>query len=311
MQLIAIYLINHLRLSSKTLHYFITFTLLLIGSISFAQNHPDLVVLKSNDSIKCSITSIEMNHFEVKTIISNQERTVTIQRSDIQFYQKNYYSDSFKYNQPNPIEKPPKELYHFRLGFTGGWGYRLASITSGLDPAIEDHYKRLKSGYFFQVQGEFFINENIGIGGIYVFNEATSSIDNVSLIFTQQNLRFVGTLRERVTIQSYGPMLSIRSPFLSEFSTINAHIGLTYNDYENQITDITDIKITGNSVGAYVGVDFDFELQPHIILTAHASTNLSNVNRLSYTGPDSTYTITGYPESLNRLDLGIGIHFGF
>ena len=288
----------------------ISFLLFISPFILNAQTYPDLIVLNSEDSIKCKIESIEMNFIQIETLINNQNQTVTINNTDIAYVKKGFYSKDYTYNSPKAIKKPEEDPYTFRLGLSGGLGYRIGIIPTGLDPAIEDHYQKLLTGYFIDVHGQVFFNETFGLGFRYIHNESSSSVDDVQLIFDSPDTSFYGTLTEKVTINSVGPEIVMRFK-LFEYGTLLIHTGALYTDYTDEITDITNIKQSGQTISTYLLGSLDYEIQPHVIVSLHTGFNLGIINSVNYSDPFISTTYTGAGISVIRLDFGLGLNFGF
>ena len=119
----------------------------------------DLIVTNDGDSINCKITKTTKEYVYFTFKHNDEIRNTLLSVNQITTQQKEYFSDS-----EIPANYSFKEIFpHFRIAVDGGWQYRTAKLASGMDAQWNEHYKKMKSGFHYDIQAAYFFTEMMGL----------------------------------------------------------------------------------------------------------------------------------------------------
>ncbi len=304
--------------------------MLLLPYIGSAQvvDLPDLVVTLDYDSIACDILSEDKEQIDVRLnydgliqeAIIRKEHTVAIVRD---FYIKeSLVSETevpvFEHpNTPTPVDIPDTDVVQkklFRVEVNGGFAYRLGASPPNSDPAIQEHYDRLRSGFSYSLAAGALLFEDWGFGLRYDYFRSASTINNASIVFQNPPLTFTGRLEESVQITSFGPEFLARTTILNGDGEVAGKAGLYYTWFKDEITEIAFITTTGESVALRLGVDLNYFITNSLAFRLGGSITTGTVTEFDFVGPTgaASYTVTADEgESLTRIDVGAGLIFLF
>lgn len=299
-------------------------------SAGYAQDAslPDLVVTLDYDSIACDILAEDDEQLEVKLnyegmiqeAIIRKEHTVAIIRD---YYTQpttdtNYEVPVFEHpSTPTPVnlsEQPLVKPKLFRLEISGGFSRRLGSTPPNTDPAIQEHYNRLKSGFSYSIAAGALLFEDWGFGIRYDYFRSQSTINNASIVFQNPPLTFTGRLEESVQINTFGPEFLAKTSILNGDGEVAGKAGLYYTWFKDEITEIAFISTKGKSITLRLGADLNYFLTRSLAFRIGGSITTGSVSEFDFVGPTgtATYTVTSdEAESLTRIDVGVGLLFLF
>jgi hypothetical protein len=185
----------------------------------------DLIVTTNNDSINCQILVIgnkpvgdKLLHFTV--IRDNEVVKISLPVEQIRTSILGYYSDVEPiYVYPNIHQKKTDDYYsRFIIAIAGGYSNRFISSNR---TSNEDYYKKLKNGYHYGMELNYYFNKYLGIGINYYisyFNlNATDYRDS-----------------EKIRMQQVIPTFNVRIFDKQKFGAFLFNIGVGYVDYKNE-----------------------------------------------------------------------------
>ncbi|XOV93803.1 MAG: hypothetical protein ACFHWX_03635 [Bacteroidota bacterium] len=261
------------------------FLLFLLSSIRIYCQ--DLIVTSENDSIKSKISKVDEDkiYFSFKstkgtinTFLSHNN----VLKFDYDFYKKPYSS--------------------FRAAFDFGFSYRIARIHEDVPSYLIDHAKKLKSGFNFGVNLSHFFNQKNGIGLKY------------SLHSSKANERIFGlpwgssTIDDKIGITYIAPYYTRRVMNNAFNKAWFFNIGLGYLYYENIGKLFSEFNLTGETIGFNLDIGHDFNVTENFGLGFQISYVIGTLTEFKDGSTSISLNEKDY-ESLNRLDLTMGIRF--
>ena len=284
----------------------IIFLFLFVGNIIKCQ---DLIVTNKGDSINCKITNYRKNNMYFTLRDGNEIRNTMIPMEQIKYYQKNYYSKSdIPLNKVNRIGNYSK----LRISFQGGYSYQLAKIGSDVPQIFQDYYKKLKNGYSFGGDIDYFTSDRFGFGFKFSIFRTHNELDNIVATDTLTGVVKTGSLKDNITIQYFGPEICTRLHTFNNKTIFIADMSLGYLGYQDNATLIDNYTVTGNTVGLMLDIGVDFMIDDHFSFGGLVSYTVGSLNTININNGTTTETIklnNNELIGLNRLDLSVGFRY--
>ncbi|MGE5393151.1 MAG: hypothetical protein ACM3P1_00330 [Candidatus Saccharibacteria bacterium] len=257
-------------------------------------NAQDLVVTSRADSINCTITKMDAVNIYFTFKQENVIHKTMMPFQMIRTYRFNYYPGTV-IAEPEKLTNP--DFPHWRIGLNGGISRQTATLALEVPYEMVDYAESLQSGINLNGDVFYYFSENIGVGAKYVaFGSTADKISNSNLDNFNLNVRF------------YGPALSGRLMNQTKKNAFffNAAIGKV--DYKILMP---MIRLTGNTLSSMFEVGYDVRIYKSLALgmqLSYLAGYISSFNGYSGYGSGSM-ELSGYRESLNRLDLSVGVKF--
>lgn len=252
----------------------------------------DLVVTSTGDSINCNITKMDAVSIYFTFKEENDIHKTMMPFQMIRTYQFNYYPGTV-------IAEPEKvvnhDFPHWRIGLNGGVSRQTAHLALEVPYELVDYAESLQSGVNLNGDVFYYLSENIGVGVKYVgFGSPGDNLSN--RILKPDQYRF------NLAVRFYGPALSGRLMNETKKNAFffNAAIGKV--DYK---IFIPWNSLTGNTLSSMFEVGYDVRVYKSLALGMQLSYLAGYISSFKESG--SSMQLTGYRESLNRLDLSIGV----
>lgn len=282
----------------------IAFMLLIANSI-YSQ---DLIVTHDGDSINCKITKVKTENIYFTFKYKNEIRNTLLPIAKVKTHQFNYY-------QTNEVPKEKVVGYqnyqHFRLAVNGGYSYQTAKVAESVPSDFKDYIRALKSGYHLGGDITYFFTEPLGFGVKYHLFKSSNSMDNI-YIEESDGHRTYGKMSDDVTISFLGPSFSTRVLSYDKRNSFLMNIALGYMQYANDKVVIDKYKMTGSTVGLSFDFGYDIGLTKNLSLGLQLSFLTGTLFKYDLNDGTTTETIKldqGEYESLNRIDLSVGLRF--
>ena len=270
----------------------------------------DLIVTNSGDSINCKITKTtkEYTYFTFKH--GTEIRNTLLPANQITTQQKNYFSES-----ELPANYTYKEIFpHFRVAVDGGWQYRTAKLADGMDAALREHYKKMKSGFNYDLQVAYFFTASMGIEAMFSQQFFGNNLGYGSLTDSEGYLIGSGNFDEKISFNYIGANYLIRLFNSKKKNSWLFSIGFGYMGYNDRLffNNVERLKMTASTLGSNMAIGYDIGLSENLGLGFKFSLmggTFSNYEQTkngittNETMPDKT------SEGLGTVKLSVGLRF--
>jgi len=270
----------------------------------------DLIVTNSGDSINCKITKITKDYVHFTFKYKEEIRNTLLPTNQITTQQKNYFSES-----ELPANYTHKDIFpHFRVAIDGGWQYRTAKLAGGMDPEWRDHYKKMKSGFHYDIQAAYFFVESQGVELMFSQQLFGHSLGNGYLIDAEGNFIGSGNLNDKIAFNYIGANYIIRLLDSKRNNSWLFSIGLGYMGYNNRLLfdNVETARITAGTLGTNMAIGYDIGISENLDIGFKLSLMDGNfrsfkrtINGITTneTMPDKTF------EGLGTVKLSVGLRF--
>lgn len=268
----------------------------------------DLIVTNDNDSINCKITKVEPGNIFFTFKQGEEYNSTLIPISSVKYHQLEYFQQS---------EVPKEKLVgyqnyqHLRFGISGGFSYITAKVGESVFPDLVDYVKELKSGAHLGGDLTYYFAEQFGFGLKYYLFSSSNNMDNIYIDDNEGNRRF-GKMSDKLKTSFVGPTFSMRVFNHNKSNAFLMNLSLGYMGYSVDKVIIDNYKMTGNTIGSSLDIGYDIGLSENLSLAFQISLIAGTL--LEYEWDDGTTKQTiklekNEYESLNRIDLSIGLRF--
>ena len=270
----------------------------------------DLIVTNSGDSINCKITKITKDYVHFTFKHNEEIRNTLLSANQITIQQKDYFSIS-----ELPANYSHKDIFpRFRVAIDGGWQYRTAKLADGIDAEWREHYRKMKSGFHYDLQAAYFFTESMGIEAMFSQQFFGNKLGYGTLSDINGNVIASGILNEEITFNYSGVNYIVRLLDLKKKNCFLMTMGLGYLGYDNKklISGEQYEKITAGTLGTNIGFGYDigisknFDIGFKLTLMGGTFRNYKqtfNGITTNETMPEKT------AEGLGTVKLSIGLRF--
>ena len=199
-----------------------------------------------------------------------------------------------------------------RIAINGGYSYVLAEVSEAVPDDFKDYVNELKSGYHFGGDFTYYFSQPLGIGFRYYLFKTSNSMNDIYVEDASGHKTF-GVMSDDLTISYIGPMFSLR--YLSPYNknTFFTNFSLGYMSYSNKRVVVYNYKLTGSTFGVALDIGYDIGLSRNFSLGLQLSLNAGALVKYELDDGTTTKKIElekDEYESLNRIDLSVGLRFG-
>lgn len=285
------------------------FSIILLSMVLKLQAQ-DLIVTTDGDSIHCKITKTtkEYVHFTFKH--NDEIRNTLLSVDQIAAKEKDYFEESELPAGYEYINLFPR----FRFAVDGGWQYRTPKLADDIDPDWQEHFKKLKSGFHYDIQAAYFFTEMMGAELMVSQQLFSNSLGHATLSDDNGNYVGSGILKENIAFNYFGTNYLLRFFDSRKKNCWIFAIGLGYMGYTDRV--IFDgyqfSKRTAATLGTHMSIGYDIGLSDDLALGFKISTidgsfknykEIVNGITTNKTMPDKTI------EGLNTIRLSVGLRF--
>ena len=212
-----------------------------------------------------------------------------------------------------PEPEPYVELNYpsFRFTARAGLGFRAGKIPSNLSADDKSYLKGLLRGYSFGADATWFFNREYGIG--IKFNNLHTASRQENATMEIDGVMRTGLKEDKIDIWFLGPVFALRAALNSK-STAYVSIGLGYLGYNDEMTRIAPISVTGGTLGQAADLGYEYRLTEGLSLGAEFSIYRGVLTKLkgSANGRSEEYTLEkDERENLSNLNLQVCLRYSF
>ena len=270
----------------------------------------DLIVTTSGDSINCTITKINNGFIYFTFKHNNEVRNTLLPTNQVVVQHKNYFSEP---------EIPKSYVFkakfpRFRVAANGGWQYRTAKLPSGLDPFWNEHYKKMKSGFHYDVQAAYFFAYNHGIEVLFSQHFFGNTLKNMFLVDDGGNTIGFGNLKNKTMFNYVGANYIVRFFNSKKVNCFSMTFGLGYLGYIDKLIFNNEefIKMTASTIGVNLGVGYDIGIAKNLAIGFKFSFMGGSFRNYKLTADGKTTSETmpeKTSEGLGTIKLAVGLRF--
>lgn len=274
--------------------------------ISTASKAQDLIVTAKGDTINAKITKVKNDFVHFVFDYEGEIRQTLLPVSE------NEYKEGY-FDSPKVTEEQLPEIARFsrfRIGLLGGWSYLTGKIPETYDPAIEQYFRKLKSGSHYGGDFDFFISELIGVGLRYRAFRTIQRLDNVIFFNLEEPGMVTGLLKNDIRVQFIGPTVLAHVASANQKVHFHSGIGVGYVNYQNNAVLVEDVKFSGESFGLSFEMGVDFKLDKNLAIGIAASSLAATLSAIEQQqeGTHTTFALSGENrENLSRVDVSLSL----
>jgi len=267
-------------------------SLLLLVQVAYSQ---DLIVTTKGDSIQCRITKSEeaFTHFTLK--YGEEYRNTLIFNSNIQTIQKGYFSSDLIPDEELASGATSSILVHA----SGGWANRTAKVASDFPSDLREYIEELKTGVSAEAGAHIYMSETIGYGLVATTFHSSNEIASIDV-------------SDDITISYIGPSVQTRLMGHSDKFHFLTSTSLGYLKYHDDSRAGGPLTIEGSTLGLRFALKLAFPMDEKfgVLIGAAYQQGLLTKITVSSGSMQETFDLDGDKgESLNRIDLNVGIYF--
>ena len=284
------------------------FIIALLSFMASSIYSQDLIVTNEGDSINCKITKVKTDNIYFTFKHKDEIRSTLLPMSNVKIHQFDYFQAS---EVPKEKVVGYENYQHYRISVNGGYSYQTAKVSGSVPSDFKDYIKELKSGYHLGGDLTYYFNEPLGFGIKYYLFKSSNSLDNIYLEDINGNRRY-GKMSDDLTISFIGPTFSTRLLNHDKSNVLLMNMSLGYMGYSNNAVVIDKYKITGSTMGLAFDFGYDIGLSENLALGIQLSLLTGTLFEYDWNDGTKTQKIKlerGAYESLNRIDLSVGLRF--
>jgi hypothetical protein len=290
------------------------FGLLLLFYLSVNANAQDWIVIKSGDTIYCHILSVNEINIQYKTTSSEPPRSIaqeiveSYRRAELEYFPSRILSDK-DYTKLKKVLRIDKK--GLRFGFGLGYTYRLASAPEGSSPAIQEHIKKMKSGFNLKADVIYFFGKYFGLGAKYTYSNFRAETDRVSG-YTPLGTPYFGTISDNIRLHFIG--LHPTARFGSSNGAARFLLGITmgYLAVTNNSKVGFPFTLKGSAFCFSADMSLEIKLIPRLYIALGVELAGATISKYDYDDGFRQGTLTfdrKNQDNLFRFDFNGGLRF--
>ena len=284
--------------------------IVILSLFAFGINYgQDLIVTKSNDSIKCKITKVKSKYIYFTYKKNNTYENTLISRNEV----NEFHYDIFK-GQEIPkdsipgYEKYPRHLFGFNAGLSYDPGKRDPSFLSGFD----DYASELRLGYNIGADYTYYFDKTLGIG-IMANYFATNANQNDVPGNDGFGNPIVSDLSNEIRVLFIGPSFALRFMNKTQKNAFIWNTSFGYIDYQDNYFYAEEAITTGNGFGTVSSFGYNIGIQENLSIGVQLNLVASYFRTIEIERNDSFTEIelprNNRPVGSSRLDFSLGLRY--
>jgi hypothetical protein len=196
-------------------------------------------------------------------------------------------------------------------GVTAGPSLLIEKAPDSLQAEFRDYLDKLRTGWHYGLQAEYFFNPYLGVGVKYI--RFTTSQDADSIVTEIFSTKYYISISNNMHIHTLMPMVYGKLPMLSNKVSLVGGIGPAWLIYRNIYKSIDDsANFKGSSPGLSVSLRFTYQVIPNLQIGLQG--NYLRALLKGYTKDDGTtqeketFDKEEY-QNLSRLDFSFGVFY--
>ncbi len=151
----------------------------------------------------------------------------------------------------------------FTAGALIGPSLLIEKAPDSINPEIRDYLNKLRSGWHYGLETEYFFNDYFGVGATYTSFNTKQQVD--SIVFEFFSRIFYINLSSTMKINSVSPMIYGRLPLAGNKLEVKAGIGPSWLFYRNIGKALADSALfKGSSPGLSTSLSLNYQLIPNL-----------------------------------------------
>ncbi len=304
----------------KSLSAIIIFCIVVINT-SCSQ---DLVVISGEDSLNVKITKIDDKNIYFNYVQANKkENSLILPLSMVKGYAYAHFENPYNSNQSttsirvnneninhSPNKQAVDKLYHkIRFSIVGGGSFRTSKIGDSVPPDFKEYVRKLKRGYGFTADFNYYVKKRFSIGLKYSLHKAHSGPIDIYIQNLVTNQFVTGKMEDFISINFFAPSVGFNIPIKNKaYFFYNVSIG--YMSYKNEALLISNFTIKGATVGLSSDFGVDYFLTKKLALGITLGSVIGTLRKIEVDDGMRKQVIhldkNSY-EGLSRIDVGAGL----
>lgn len=270
----------------------------------------DLIVTDSGDSINCKITKTTNDYIYFTFKHNTEIRSTLLPINQISMQQKNYFSVS-----ELPADYTLKDIFpRFRIAIDGGWQYRTVKLADQLNGEWREHYRKMKSGFHYDLQAAYFFGENMGIEAMFSQQFFRNNLGNGYLTDADGNLIGSGELNDKMSFNYIGANYLFRLFDSQKKNLWLFSAGFGYMAYNDRLffDNIERMKMTAGTLGSNISIEYNIGLSEYFGIGFKLSLMGGSFRKYKQTRDGITTNETmpdKTAEGLGTVKLSVGLRF--
>lgn len=178
-------------------------------------------------------------------------------------------------------------------------------------PEIQDYFNKLRSGWHYGFETQYFINEYIGIGAKYSRFNTKQEVDSIVVQFF--STIFYIDLSSDMSIHTLAPMAYGRLPLLKNKLSVTGGIGPAWLFYRNIGKAVGDtVMFKGSSPGLSTSLAVSYQIIPSLsfgLQTSYIHAFLKEFTQDNGTSQQVVRLEKENYQNISRLDFSFGIFY--
>ena len=293
-------------------NYLFLVLFLVLSLHNYAQ---DLIVRSTNDSVSCRIDSIGTEKIYLTIDRRVELIRTTVSKESIITYDYGYYTRIKEKEDATRAAIRALKLYpKFRIAINGGVGYQIQKINEKLPEKYKEHLDKLKYGYVFGGEFQWFFKKWMGVGVNYQQFGTSTPVDEFG-VFQKTNYPGIVILSESIVTHFIGLGFTNRIFCKEQRHSFLLGYSLGYFAYNNKMTNhYGEYDYKDETMGFSLNLGYDIRFAKNFYLGFKISSLFAYIDRVeplsfyySYTnfiGGDSDQKL-----NLSRVDFTIVVSF--
>jgi hypothetical protein len=287
---------------------------ILLCFVGLSANAQDWIVIKSGDTIYCHILSVNETNIQYKTTSSEPPRSVvqeiveSYRKAELEYFPSRILSEDNYLKLKKGKRNRDKGL---RFGLGVGYTYRVAKAPEGSSAAVQEHIKKIKSGFNVKADILYFFGRYFGLGAKYTFSNFRAETDRVSG-YTPLGAPYFGTVTDNISLHFIG--LHPTARFGSSSGATRFLLGITigYLAVKNLSEVGYPFTLEAGTFSLSADLSLEIKLIPRLYLSLGTELALAFISKYDYDDGfrQGTFTFSGNnQDNLIRVDFTGGIRF--
>jgi hypothetical protein len=217
-----------------------------------------------------------------------------------------------KAQQPNNYNLV-KSSGSFWVGVSAGPSLLIEKAPDSLIIEIQDYFNKLRSGWNYGFESDYFFNNYIGLGAKYSRFNTKQDVDSIVIEFFSK-IYYVD-LSSNMSIHTISPMIYGKLPLLKNKLSVIGGIGPAWLFYRNIGKAVGDSAMfKGSSPGLSISLNLSYEVLPNLSIGLQGSYIRAYLKEFTQDDGTTQQVIKLEKENyqnISRIDYSFGIFYTF
>ncbi|MFZ4546399.1 MAG: hypothetical protein ACOYN4_03135 [Bacteroidales bacterium] len=196
------------------------------------------------------------------------------------------------------------------VGASFGPSLLLEKAPDSLIPQVQDFFNKLRSGWAFGFESQYFFNQYIGAGAKYSRFNTKLSVDSMAIQFLTNTLYI--NVSNNMRMHTLTPMAYGKIPLMKNKITVSGGVGPAWLIYRNiGQSSIDSATIKGSSPGLSTSLSVSYQILPNIHLGLHGTYIRAFLKEYTKENGSQVKLEEQDYQNLSRIDLSFGVFYTF